>query len=80
LVALLTAQSRWSTIPPVDADEPRARPDDLLTNLVRQDLDPLSLAELDARVDVLRAEIERVQAHRQRATLHKVSAESLFKS
>lgn len=64
----------------MEADEPRARPDDLLVNLTRQDLDPLSLAELDARVATLRAEIDRVEAHRQRAVNHKASADALFRS
>ena len=64
----------------VDGDEPRARFDDLLTAVVRQDLDPLSIAELEARIATLEGEIARVRAKIQFAVNHKASAESLFKS
>lgn len=62
----------------MDDDGP-LRPTDPLTLLARQSLDPLSLAELDARVVALEAEIERVRAHRERAVNHKASADALFK-
>lgn len=75
----MTVGSARSTIPVVDADEPRARFGDLLASLTRQDLDPLSLAELDARIAALRAEIARVEAHKQRAVNHKAIAEDLFR-
>lgn len=61
-----------------DDDLPRRR-DDVLATLTRQPLDPLSLDELDERVAVLEAEIERVKAHRAAATGHKAIAEALFK-
>lgn len=64
----------------MDADEPRARPGDLLANLAKQDLDPLSVAELDARVAALEAEIARVRSHKDRAVHHRTSADSLFRS
>ncbi|MCU0729007.1 MAG: DUF1192 domain-containing protein [Sphingopyxis sp.] len=54
------------------------RPDDPLRLLARQDLDPLSVEELDARVAALLAEIERVKARRAFAVNHKASAEALF--
>ncbi len=76
----MTADSAWSTIPPVDGDEPRVRPDDALNAVVRQDLDPLSVAELEARIATLEGEIARVKAKIQLAVNHKASAESLFKS
>ena len=38
---------------------PAPRPDDPLTQLVRQDLDPLSVAELEARIAALEGEIAR---------------------
>ncbi|MBT2186872.1 DUF1192 domain-containing protein [Sphingobium nicotianae] len=58
---------------------PRARPDDLITQLVRQDLDRLSVAELDERIALLAAEIERTRAKREASVNHKASAEALFK-
>lgn len=56
------------------------RPDDPLALLAKQDIDRLSVDELDARVVALEAEIARTQARRQFAVNHKASAESLFKS
>ena len=53
--------------------------DDLLSQLGRQDLDPLSVAELDARVAALEAEIARVRRHRERSVNHRASADALFK-
>ena len=76
----MTGESMWSTIPHMDGDEPRARFDDAIAAIAKQDLDPLSLAELDERVAALEAEIARVKVHKQRAVNHKASAESLFKS
>lgn len=58
---------------------PRARAGDLIAQLAREDLDPLSVAELDERVVALQAEIERTQAKRNRAVNHKASADALFK-
>jgi uncharacterized small protein (DUF1192 family) len=64
----------------VDGDEPRFRADDHLQAVVRQDLDPLSVAELEARIVTLEGEIARSRAKIQFAVNHKASAESLFKS
>ena len=58
---------------------PRSRPGDLLKQLAREDLDPLSVAELDERIAVLTAEIERARVKKERAVNHKASAEALFK-
>ncbi len=58
---------------------PRARPGDLVAQLAREDLDPLSVTELDERISILTAEIERTRAKRQHAVNHKASAEALFK-
>lgn len=58
-----------------DAPDPR----DPLTLLLRQDIDRLSVVELDARIEALKAEIERVAARRTFAINHKASADSLFK-
>jgi uncharacterized small protein (DUF1192 family) len=65
----------------MDADDafPRARPDDLIAQLSRQDLDPLSVSELDARIAALTAEIDRARAKRDKAVNHKASADALFR-
>ena len=62
----------------MDADEPRARFDDLLALVVKQDLDPLSVAELEARIATLHGEIERSRAKMQFAINHRASADGLF--
>jgi uncharacterized small protein (DUF1192 family) len=41
--------------------------------------DPLSVDELQDRIAALKAEIERVEAHMQRAQTHRSAAEELFK-
>ena len=56
-----------------------SKPDDPLVALGRQDLDPLSIEELKERVEILRAEIARVEAHMDAATRHRSAAEQLFK-
>jgi uncharacterized small protein (DUF1192 family) len=64
----------------MDADDilPR-RSDDPVAMLARQDLDPLSIEELGARIAALEAEIARVKAHRDKAGSHRNSAEALFR-
>jgi uncharacterized small protein (DUF1192 family) len=56
-----------------------SKPDDPVTQLVKQDLDPLSVEELEARIAVLEGEIERVRAKMKAAVNHRASAEDLFK-
>ena len=56
-----------------------AKPKDPLTELVKQDLGPLSLDELAARIEALKGEIERVEAHRDDAARHRTAADDLFK-
>ncbi len=56
-----------------------SRSDDPMALVQRQDLDPLSVDELDARIAALEAEITRVKARRTYAVKHKASAEALFK-
>jgi len=56
-----------------------SKPDDPLVALAKQDLDPLSVDELEERIDALKAEIARVEAHMQRAQTHRSEAEELFK-
>ena len=63
----------------MELEDTPSRPDDLLDTLVRQDLDPLSLAELDARITVLQGEIARCQLKKDRAVSHRASADDLFR-
>jgi uncharacterized small protein (DUF1192 family) len=62
----------------MDEDLPR-RPDDPLALLAREDLDRLSLAELDARIAALEAEAARTRAKRDGAGAFRAAADSLFK-
>jgi uncharacterized small protein (DUF1192 family) len=64
----------------MDADEnlPR-RKDDLVAQLGRQDLDPLSVEELHERIHLLEAEIARSRSKIERAVNHRASADALFK-
>lgn len=64
----------------MDAEDflPR-RTDDLVAQLGRQDLDPLSVEELTARIDALQAEIARCRDRIGRATGHRTTADALFK-
>jgi uncharacterized small protein (DUF1192 family) len=55
------------------------KPKDPLTELEKQDLDPLSMDELQARIEALRQEIARVEAHMNRAQTHRSAAEELFR-
>lgn len=65
----------------MDMDELFARrPDDPLALLVKQDLDPLSVNELRARVEILQAEIARVNKKIEGAVNFRANADSLFKS
>ena len=63
----------------MEPDDTTSRPDDLLDALVRQDLDPLSVAELDARITVLQGEIARCQLRKERAVNHRATADELFR-
>jgi uncharacterized small protein (DUF1192 family) len=56
-----------------------SKPDDPLVALGKQDLDPISIAELEERIEALKAEISRVEAHMNRAQSHRSEAEELFK-
>jgi uncharacterized small protein (DUF1192 family) len=56
-----------------------SKPGDPLIELSKQDLDPMSIEELNARIEALKAEIARVEAHMQRAQVHRSAAEDLFK-
>ena len=54
-------------------------PDDPLAQLVKQDLDPLSVDELRERIETLEGEIARVKAKIEAAVNHRASAEDLFR-
>jgi uncharacterized small protein (DUF1192 family) len=66
-----------------DEDRPRRRlPEPSLgaaSLLAGESLDSYSLDELDARVQLLRAEIGRIQAHRDKSAAHIQAAEGLFR-
>ena len=55
------------------------KPKDPLTQLVRQDLDPLSVEELNASIAVLEGEIARVRAKLENAVNFRASADELFR-
>ncbi len=63
----------------MDMDDNLPRAHDPIVLLVKEDLDPLSVGELDARIAALEGEIERVKAKRLAAFNHKAIAESFFK-
>ncbi|MGQ5701469.1 DUF1192 domain-containing protein [Sandaracinobacteroides sp. A072] len=56
-----------------------ARPQSPLAQLLREDLDRLSVDELDARVAALEAEIARCKARRDSASAFRSAADSLFR-
>ena len=55
------------------------KPDDPLTLLTRQDLDPLSVDELEGRIAILEAEISRVRTKLDSSRSFRSSADDLFK-
>jgi uncharacterized small protein (DUF1192 family) len=76
----LTARPGRRIQKPMDLDELfPSKPDDPLILLGRQDLDPLSVDELHARIGALEAEIVRVRSKIDAAVNHRASAEQLFK-
>ena len=54
------------------------RRDDPLVNLVKQDIDALSVAELEARIAALRTEITRCEGKVAFASKHRSVADALF--
>ncbi|MBB6190728.1 uncharacterized small protein (DUF1192 family) [Sphingobium wenxiniae] len=77
---LLTDRPAGSTLAFMDLDDdlPR-RADNPLAQLIRQDLGPLSLAELEARIAALEGEIARIRSKIESVVNHKATAEALFK-
>jgi uncharacterized small protein (DUF1192 family) len=60
-------------------EEDDFKPGQPIVDLGKEDLDPLSIEELDQRVARLRAEIARVEAHKAKASAHRNAADELFK-
>ena len=56
-----------------------SRPQDPLTLLVKQDLGPLSVDELNERIETLKAEIARIEQHLADTARHRNAADELFK-
>jgi uncharacterized small protein (DUF1192 family) len=64
----------------MDFDEILAKnPDDPLAQLARQDLERLSLEELDRRIVLLEAEAARSRQQIERATKQRAQADDLFR-
>ena len=63
----------------MDGDDLPLRRDDPLAKLVKQDLDPLSVAELQERIEMLKGEISRCEAKIMFASSHRTAADALFK-
>jgi len=77
---LLTWAGLRSTLPVMDLDELFPdKPDDPLKLLTKQDLDPLSVEELEARIAALEGEIARVRAKLDASVSFRASADELFK-
>ena len=64
----------------MDLDDGAPRAHDPLTELLRQDLDRLSVTELEARITALEGEVARARAKVERAVNHRASADALFRS
>tara|TARA_B110001454_G_scaffold216883_1_gene240969 strand:+ start:3313 stop:3510 length:198 start_codon:yes stop_codon:yes gene_type:complete len=62
----------------MDENVPKSA-NDPLALLLRQDLDPLSVAELHERIALLEGEINRTRAKIALSVNHKASAEALFR-
>ena len=63
----------------MDIEDAVPRPGDLLADLIRQDLDPLSVAELEARITALAGEIARCRRRIEHSIDHRASADQLFR-
>ena len=63
----------------MEQDDSPFRLPDALAAVTKQDLDPLSVTELEARIAALEGEIARTRRHMERAATHRASADALFK-
>ena len=77
---MLTLSGARASMRSMDTDDiaPPPRPGDPVAQLAKQDLDPFSVSELDARVAALEAEIARTKAHKAKSVNHRASADALF--
>ena len=76
----MTCTAHGSTIPQMDEDDFfSSKPQDPLTQVIKQDLGPLSTDELHERIELLKAEIARVEAHMAAVASHRSAADELFK-
>ena len=66
-------------LPGMEPDDLPVRRDDPVAQLARQDLDPLSVDELHARIASLKAEIARCEAKIAAASAFRSHADSLFR-
>ncbi|MEP2101932.1 MAG: DUF1192 domain-containing protein [Parasphingorhabdus sp.] len=62
-----------------DDDNLPRNANDPLGLLIKQDLDPFSVDELEKRISMLKNEISRCEAKKSFAVSHRASADSLFK-
>lgn len=62
-----------------DPDDLPRRKNDALADLAKEDLDRLSIADLDERIAALEAEVARCKAKRDGAAAFRSAADSLFK-
>ena len=60
-------------------DHPPVRSGDAMGAVARQELDPLSVEELQARIVALEAEIARTRHRLEYAVNHRASADALFR-
>lgn len=63
----------------MEADDLPRRARDLVSHLAMQDLDPLSVEELEERIVALEAEITRSKRRMDYAVNHRASADALFR-
>ena len=56
-----------------------SRPQSPLAQLAKEDLGPLSMDELQERIELLKAEIARVEQHMVDYSRHRSAADELFK-
>jgi uncharacterized small protein (DUF1192 family) len=78
---ILTSRSAGSTFQRMDLDDimPARKDGDPLGTLLREDLDRLSLTELDTRIALLESELVRTRAKREGAGKFRSAADELFK-
>ena len=78
--SLLTWEQGGSTLGAMDEDDFfSSQPQDPLNLLLKQDLGPLSIDELNARIEALKGEIARVEQHMNDVARHRSAADQLFK-